>query len=293
MSDGTRLIVAEGSRDTALGLAQPSSSFVLSSTDDGHSWTVRKVFDRQDNMPIKNWTKGRVLKRGPCEPAITLLPDGQTLLLVARLDSFANLWQASSTDGGYTWTAMTETSAWAVYPQLLTLANGVVLLAAGRPSLGLWRLDIASLTWAGFLNLADEHNKALSSSMPGDWKFPALYASVNNASKQTNWTEYSKAYLGIVPIGSCSGTGTGTDRAIGDAKLHAEAKGLVSSIDSASIRSCDIIITYDRLANGNKPPPGVGGLYDRVFTMEATVTASTSNDQLPSRTTVPAQPAVG
>jgi hypothetical protein len=54
-------------------------------------------------------------------------PDGKTLLSVFRLNSDANLWQTTSTDQGRTWVAATETSAWAVFPQLRALPSGALV----------------------------------------------------------------------------------------------------------------------------------------------------------------------
>ena len=91
---------------------------------------------------------------------------------------------------------MEETDAWAVYPQLLTLPNGVVLLASGRPSILLWLLNVTTLKWSTVHNLADAHNKALPSAAPGDWRFDEAYARVRAPTDLTPH-QLSKAYLGI------------------------------------------------------------------------------------------------
>ena len=90
-----------------------------------------------------------------------LLPDGHTMVLITRMMNGKHLWQASSTDQGSTWSDQRETAAWAVYPQLLTLGNGAVMLASGRPGIGLWSLDQATLEWVDFHNLAAAHNSGV------------------------------------------------------------------------------------------------------------------------------------
>ena len=85
---------------------------------------------------------------GASEPSVTFLPSTDdsgtgtgtgtgTLLAVFRVEQHTNLWQATSTDGGYHWTEPMQTNAWSVFPQLKTLANGATVLVAGRPGLGL------------------------------------------------------------------------------------------------------------------------------------------------------------
>ena len=83
------------------------------------------------------------------------------MLLITRMMNGKHLWQASSTDQGSTWSDLRETAAWAVYPQLLTLGNGAVMLASGRPGIGLWSLDQATLEWVNFHNLAAAHNSGV------------------------------------------------------------------------------------------------------------------------------------
>ena len=78
------------------------------------------------------------------------LNDGR-LLLVFRLQSGVNLWQSYSSDGGQQWTAPVESTAWAVWPQLLLMSNGVLALSSGRPGIGLWlSYDGAGERWCVF-----------------------------------------------------------------------------------------------------------------------------------------------
>jgi hypothetical protein len=148
LDDGTRLMFAYGSMYAARTL----SSFLFASSDDGLSWQFRKSFQRTPNMPnATGCDVGPEPHRppslcGPCEPAIVLLPDRTTLVAVFRLQSNLNLWQATSKDGGFVWSTPVPTQAWAVFPQMRTLNNGAVVLTSGRPSIGLWLLDIKTMS---------------------------------------------------------------------------------------------------------------------------------------------------
>jgi hypothetical protein len=68
--------------------------------------------------------------QGPCEPAMTLLKDGR-VLVVFRLLTGTVLWKAYSADGGKSWGRTSATTAWSVWPQLLTMSNGAVVLTSG------------------------------------------------------------------------------------------------------------------------------------------------------------------
>ena len=270
LGDGTRLAFAYGRAFNA----STDSSYLLASDDDGYSWSMRSraeqsrawhamamicyamlcyarsmrfAFNRTAGMPSVAGCGGyihghpQVGPCGPCEPAVTLLPDGVTLLAVLRMESYACLWQSTSTDGGFTWSEPQETRAWAVFPQLKTLANGAVVLTAGRPSLGLWVLDVSSLEWSTFRNLAAAHNAGLPSPPPAEWAYDALETEAANCSSTISWPPLTKAYTALDAL-PCDGDG-----------------------------ACSVIVAYDRTCNGNGLPPGPNGAYDRVFTMEVSV----------------------
>ena len=50
----TVFIVAEGTRANPLPEGGPDSSFLLATRDKGASWTFRRAFDRQKNMPVEH-----------------------------------------------------------------------------------------------------------------------------------------------------------------------------------------------------------------------------------------------
>jgi hypothetical protein len=97
----------------------------------------------------------------PSEHDMEILPDGQ-LIMAARTGTPNPLMMARSPDLGKTWVTYPHPIAWSVYPRLLRLANGVVLLAAGRPGVGLWvTADGHGDSWT-YHNMAGVHNVLLA-----------------------------------------------------------------------------------------------------------------------------------
>lgn len=105
-----------------------SQSYCLKSTDGGKTWRFHGVIARDDNHPLAGYT----------EPYVTLLPDN-SLLAVLRTECAKTgpMYRTRSTDGGKTWSAPEELWPFGVLPQLLTLENGVTVLAFGRPGVHL------------------------------------------------------------------------------------------------------------------------------------------------------------
>jgi hypothetical protein len=221
------------------GVAMCYSTVTLGSNDHGASWTFRSAI---------HWDGTRMPSNveGPCEPSLVALPDGKTLLSVFRLNSNMNLWQATSTDGGFSWTPGRETAAWAVFPQVRALRNGALVLTAGRPGIGLWLADgrgpnaPAATSWK-FYNLARAHNDAVGGSNPAVL-YPGPELGVVNASSTPSDPAMTKAYTGLETTG-CVGT------------------------------TCSLLVSYDRLSNGNRgpDPPGPHGPVDAAFTMQVVV----------------------
>jgi hypothetical protein len=234
LSDGTQLAMFYGMRRGGVSF----SSFLFASTDGGRNWVFRSALDRTPAMPVTKcpwWWRAPhsphgLCEWGPSETGLTLLADGTTLLAVFRLHSGLNLWSATSTDGGVTWAAPTETPAWSVFPRLVTLANGAVVLASGRPSIGVWVADGGRLplAWA-FHNLAQAHNDngGDPTSLPADWRYDAANAAANCSTSSVPML--TKAYTALVPLG-CDAADT-----------------------------CSARVESDRLAYGNGGPPGPSG----------------------------------
>jgi hypothetical protein len=232
------------------------SIVTLASSDQGASWQYRSAI---------NWDATRMPTdvEGPCEPSLVVLPDNKTLLSVFRVNDGrgSHLWQTASTDHGRSWQPASETNAWSVFPQLRSLSNGALVLTAGRPGIGLWladgRADAAAsasasarggpgpppLAWK-FYNLAREHNALMGSGADPDLLYPAGDVNVINSTSKVPIPALTKAYTGLETIG-CDNYG-----------------------------NCTLVVSYDRLANGNAgpdPPPTPHGSADAAFTMRVTV----------------------
>jgi hypothetical protein len=112
------------------------SIITMASSDSGLSWAFRSTINWDGavaGMPAE--------VEGPCEPSLVVMQDGKTLLSVFRLQSDKNLWMTYSSTAGHTWETAQETNAWAVFPQVRALPNGILALTSGRPGIGLWLTD--------------------------------------------------------------------------------------------------------------------------------------------------------
>eukprot|EP01052_Picozoa_sp_SAG31_P013221 SAG31_NODE_791_length_12069_cov_22.664411_4_plen_1018_part_00 len=186
---------------------------------------------------------------GPCEPSLVALPDGKTLLSIYRLQSNKNLWMSRSTSGGRSWETAEQTSAWAVFPQARVLPNGALVVTAGRPGVALWLTDarhgsVDPKDWR-FYNLAAAHNAAVNDPQ---LQFGAPELAIKNASSPTSNPVMTKAYTGL-------------------------------ELTACTSSSCRMVVSYDRLCNGNAGPPGPYGEVDHSFTMQFDVVYS-DNERL-------------
>ena len=83
----------------------------------------------------------RMQVEGPSEPSITQLADGRVIAIFREQGvSPRPMWMAVSQDDGVTWSPPVKTPAWAVWPQLLVTKGGAIVLASGRPGVGVWIL---------------------------------------------------------------------------------------------------------------------------------------------------------
>ena len=176
---------------------------------------------------------------GPGEPTTTRMKDGR-LLCIFRSDATESYWKAWSGDEGKSWSSVGPLGngniAWSVKPRVRVAGNGVVLLSGGRPGIDLWASGDGGETFTRF-NIAAIHNRLIpynSTSVP-----PFSQSVVNADSPHT-------------PRANPPGTSSYT--------------GLAFAADGS------LVISYDRLANGWKGPPGKWGEFDALFTMRAKVT---------------------
>ena len=178
---------------------------MFASEDDGLNWRYLSRIDQTPAMPNTGPHGGSV---GPCEPSMAQLADGR-VLVVFRLQSvpwftpfkpdlpgMIPLWKAYSSTAGKTWgspTPMTSdrsargiATPHAVWPQLLTLGSGTLVLASGRPGIGFWISPTADgATWT-FFDVEAEHTRRF----PDD--------PFTNESATTSYTGIAEVEPGVV-----------------------------------------------------------------------------------------------
>ena len=124
-------------------------------------------------------------------------------MLVFRLESGYNLWRSYSADGGMSWAAPSEMEfAWAVWPQLLQMSSGALLLSSGRPGIGLWisRNGDPDGEWE-FHNIAKIHNSYFPPGSPqAKVAFPNATASVISHGSSDAVPAPTTAYTSLVEL---------------------------------------------------------------------------------------------
>jgi len=104
----------------------------LSSVDNGHVWDMQgEILPEPDAAVDPLWA----VRDGFSEPGITFMPDGSVFCLIRTTDGngIGPLYWSRSTDNGKTWIHPRFFDRLGVWPQLVTLADGVTLAAYGRP----------------------------------------------------------------------------------------------------------------------------------------------------------------
>lgn len=129
MPDASLLGVCYGARLGPDRKPHPKwQSYVLKSIDGGESWRFHGIIARDDDHPLAGYS----------EPQATVLPDGSVLaVLRTECAKTGPMYRTRSTDGGKTWGPPLVLWPFGVLPQLLTLDNGVTVLAFGRPGVHL------------------------------------------------------------------------------------------------------------------------------------------------------------
>ena len=134
---------------------------IFASEDGGRSWTYTSRLDQTADMPTN--------VEGPCEPTLCELADGR-ILIVFRLQNGVPLWMSSSSNAAQTWTEPraavglgkgrhSHVTPHSVWPQLLLLSNGVLVLSSGRPGIGFWVSSAGDGdTWQHY-DVQTQHNR--------------------------------------------------------------------------------------------------------------------------------------
>ena len=107
---------------------------LVESTDQGRTWRLKGSIPYIPDMKADpNWDA----RDGFSEPQIGFPPDGSILALLRTTDGngVGPLYVTRSLDGGASWEPPTVFDNLGVWPQLLSLPNGMTLAAYGRPGL--------------------------------------------------------------------------------------------------------------------------------------------------------------
>ncbi len=115
------------------GKLRPRSILILRSTDHGKNWNVWSSIPYQPDPSTDPHAHAR--EGGFTEPGVVFLPDGSALMLLRTTDGNGPgpLYAVRSTDMGKTWSKPEYFDDLGVWPQLLTLENGITLATYGRP----------------------------------------------------------------------------------------------------------------------------------------------------------------
>ncbi len=128
------------------GKVQPSSITFYRSTNHGRSWTVQGNIPYVVDKNVGPKDQPNVLD-GFSEPAFDVTEDG-TFVCVMRTGGNTPMYSSISKDQGKTWTTPQPIAPNGVFPQMLLLDNGVLVLASGRPGLQLrFCLDGTGENW--------------------------------------------------------------------------------------------------------------------------------------------------
>lgn len=115
----------------------------VSSEDSGQTWRFHSKIE-YDPDPDPQSDPLFFRRDGFHEPATTVLPDGSLFSIMrTETDLPGPVYQTRSTDGGLTWGKQTVFDSLGVWPQLLTLGNGVTIATFGRPGLYMRATDQA------------------------------------------------------------------------------------------------------------------------------------------------------
>ncbi len=107
---------------------------ILRSTDNGHTFDL---WSEIPYMPDPAADAKADERDGFTEPAVCFMPDDSAMCLLRTTDGngVGPMYVSRSTDNGRTWTKPEVFDDLGVWPQMLTLKNGVTLAAYGRPGL--------------------------------------------------------------------------------------------------------------------------------------------------------------
>lgn len=145
--DDTVWAIGESGRITNGAFRKKVAMTILRSTDYGHSFDLWSEIPYQPDLAADPQA---AMRAGFTEPCVHFMPDGSVFCLLRTTDGngVGPMYWARSTDNGRMWTKPAVFDDLGVWPQLLTLGNGVTLAAYGRPGLYVRATsDPAGLSW--------------------------------------------------------------------------------------------------------------------------------------------------
>jgi dienelactone hydrolase len=132
--DGAVWAVGEDCRVVGGELRQKWAMTVLRSTDNGQSFDLWGEIPYAPDPAVDSKAASR---DGFTEPCVNFMPDGSVLCFLRTTDGNGTgpIYQSRSLDNGKTWSKPAVFDGIGVWPQMLTLKNGVTLAVYGRPGL--------------------------------------------------------------------------------------------------------------------------------------------------------------
>jgi hypothetical protein len=123
------------------------------STDNGKNWHVYSEIPYQGELLADSLAD---VRDGFSEPAFEFMADGSMICVMRTCDGSGNgpMYMARSTDKGKTWSKPKPFAPFGVWPQMLKLDNGVIVLSYGRPGVNFkYALDGTEKTWSQNITL--------------------------------------------------------------------------------------------------------------------------------------------
>ena len=167
MPDSSLLVMVENMRINIEDKAHSKYNIIcLRSTDRGHTWKYWSEFSLPDLESDKNTSvESSELNSALYEPK-PLFVESDNLVCVTRSSSTRTLdhfmYLSRSKDMGRTWTSPEKITDYGVYPQLLKLENGMIVLSYGRPGVYLRFSRDDGKTWGAPIILHGRKPEALS-----------------------------------------------------------------------------------------------------------------------------------
>ena len=140
------------------------TTYILSSEDNGHSWTLRSwITYTPDNEEYEN----AFMCGGYCEPALEFAPDGTMVVLMRTADVFwgdkgwAPMYFAYSKDKGKSWSRPTRFDEIGVLPNMCRVGDTIMAIY-GRPGIKIRATnDQSGLSWDDPIEIMEATDRSI------------------------------------------------------------------------------------------------------------------------------------